>query len=212
MTRVFPLTASLLLSFGLRLWLTSTPVIPARQPLGEFPRHLGKWEFASEGSISARLEPVLGADDYLLRSYRGPSGETAELFTAYYAVQYAGESMHSPKNCLAGAGWEPIQKGSLALTVSGASQAAAVNSYIIERDGQRFVMLYWYQIHGRMIASEYRLKAYLVWDAVCKRRRDGAVVRITVPIRPGSNGEEELNTAVDLWRTSMLYLPRFIPS
>lgn len=212
MTRALPLTAILLLSFGLRLWLTSTPLVPARQPLGEFPRHLGQWEFTSEGSISDRLEPVLGADDYLLRSYRGPSGEAAELFTAYYAVQYAGESMHSPKNCMAGAGWEPIQKGSAALTVSGVRRAAVVNSYLVERDGQRFVMLYWYQVHGRVIASEYWLKAYLVWDAICKQRRDGAVVRITVPIGPGSDGKKEFDTALDLGRTTMRYLPRFIPS
>jgi EpsI family protein len=155
---------------------------------------------------------VLGADDYLLRTYRSRSGQVAELFTAYYAIQYAGESMHSPKNCMAGAGWEPIRKGRLALAWNDASRTATVNSYIIERDGQRFVMLYWYQIHGRMIASEYWLKAYSVWDAVCKRRRDGAVVRVTVPIRPGSDGREELDTALDLGRTSMPYLPHFIPS
>jgi EpsI family protein len=212
MTRVLHLTAILLLSLALRLWLAATPVVPARQPLAAFPRHLGQWELASEGSISARLEPVLGADDYIVRSYRSRAGEIAEIFAAYYAVQYAGESMHSPKNCMGGAGWEPIQKGRLALTANGASRAAAASSYIIQRDGQRFVMLYWYQIHGRMIPSEYWLKAYLVWDTICTRRRDGAEVRITVPIRPGSDGEEELDTAVDLARTSVLYLPRFIPS
>jgi EpsI family protein len=166
---------------------------------------------AYEGSISERLEPVLGADDYLVRGYRNSEGETAELFTAYYLVQYAGESMHSPKNCLGGAGWEPIQKGSLSLINGTAGHSSLVNSFVIEKDGQRFVMLYWYQIHGRMIASEYWLKAYLVWDAVCNRRRDGALVRITVPIRPGSDGARELNTALDLARTSVLALPRFLP-
>jgi EpsI family protein len=212
MTRVLLLTASLFLSLGLRLWLTSAPVIPGRQPLANFPPHIGQWELASEGSISARLEPVLGADDYLLRSYRNPEGETAELFTAYYLVQHAGESMHSPKNCMAGAGWEPIQRGSLPLIVGATGRPALVNSFVIEKDGQRFVLLYWYQVHGRMIASEYWLKAYLVWDAVCNRRRDGAMVRIIVPIRPGSDGASELNTAVDLARTSMLDLPRFLPA
>jgi EpsI family protein len=211
MTRVLPLTASLLLTFGLRLWLTSTPVIPSRQPLANFPPHLGKWELAYEGSLSERLEPVLGADDYILRSYRNPEGEIAELFTAYYLVQYAGESMHSPKNCMAGAGWEPIQRGSLPLINGAAGRPALVNSFVIEKDGQRFVMLYWYQVHGRIIASEYWLKAYLVWDAVCNRRRDGALVRIMVPIRPGSDGARELNTALDLARTSVLDLPRFLP-
>ena len=212
MTRVLLLTASLLLTLGLRLWLTSAPVIPGRQPLANFPLHIGQWELASEGSISARLQPVLGADDYLLRSYRNPEGETAELFTAYYLVQHAGESMHSPKNCMAGAGWEPIHSGSLPLSIGAAGRPASVNSFVIAKDGQRFVMLYWYQVHGRMIASEYWLKAYLVWDAACNRRRDGAMVRIIVPIRPESDGARELNTALDLARTSMLYLPRCLPA
>jgi EpsI family protein len=212
MTRVLPLTVSLLLSFGLRLWLNSAPVIPDRQPLANFPRHLGQWELANDGSISERLEPVLGADEYILRDYRNPHGETAELFTAYYLVQQAGESMHSPKNCMAGAGWEPIQNGSLSLVTGVAGRPAMVNSFIIAKDGQRFVMLYWYQVQGRMIASEYWLKVYLIWDAVCKRRRDGAVVRIIVPVGPGSDGGRELSTALDLARTSMLYLPPFLPA
>jgi len=212
MSRVLTLTCCLLASFGLRLWLVSTPSVPPREPFRGFPRHIGQWEFASDGSVPERLEPVLGADDYLLRTYRDPSGKVAELFTAYYAMQYAGESMHSPKNCMAGAGWEPIRKGRLALALSNASQTATVNSYVIERDGQRFVMLYWYQVHGRVVASEYWMKAYLVWDAVWTRRRDGALVRVTVPIRPGSDGKQELDTAVDLGRSSMSFLPQFIPS
>jgi EpsI family protein len=210
--RVLALIATLLLSLGLRLWLASAPVVPARPSFGEFPRQLGRWEFAAEGTISSRLEPVLGADDYLLRSYRSSAGEAAELFAAYYAVQNAGESMHSPKNCLGGAGWDPIQRGSLALMGSGASRAGMVNSYIVEKDGERFLIVYWYHVHGRMIASEYWLKAYLVWDAICHRRRDGALVRITVPLHPGSNGKQELETAVDLGRASLPYLSRFIPS
>ena len=211
MSRIAALTATLLLAFAVRLWLAAAPLVPNRQSFGDFPRQLGQWQLASEESIESRLEPVLGADDYLLRSYRNSGGQIAELFSAYYAVQHAGESMHSPKNCMAGAGWEPVQKGRLAFGMD-ASRSASVNSYIIEKDGQRFVMLYWYQVHGRMIASEYWLKAYLVWDAVSKRRRDGAMVRITVPIRPGSDGQQELQSALELGKSSLVYLPHFLPS
>lgn len=212
MTRVFLVTASLLVSFGLRVWLGATPVIPSFQPLADFPRQIGQWELAYQESIPARLESVLDADEYIVRSYRNPAGESAQLFTAYYKVQNAGEAMHSPKHCLPGAGWEPIQRGRLQLGVDAAGRPMSVNSYVIEKDGQRSVMLYWYQAQGRIIASEYWVKIYLVWDALRTRRRDGAIVRILVPISPGSDGAQELKAAADLARTSMHYLPRFLPA
>ena len=145
MARTLILIVSLLLSFVLRVWLAATPIVPVRQPLADFPHHLGQWELAQEGSISARLEPVLGADDYLLRSYRNPSGQVAEFFTAYYKEQKAGENMHSPKNCLSGAAWEPLHRGRVTLGADGAARPASVNSFVIEREGQRYVMLYWFQ-------------------------------------------------------------------
>jgi EpsI family protein len=212
MNRVVLLMAGLLLSFGLRVWLAAAPVVPSRQPFASFPRRLGQWELAYEGSIEARLEPVLGADDYTVRRYRNPAGESAELFTAYYNVQQAGEAMHSPKNCLGGAGWEPIQRGRVRLGVDAAARPAVVNSFIIEKDGERSVVLYWYQVQGRIIASEYWVKAYSVWAAVRNRRRDGAVVRISVPISSGGDGTMELKAALDLARTTLLYLPRFLPA
>jgi len=212
MTRVLLLIVGLLLSFGLRVWLVATPVIPNRQPFASFPYHLGQWELAYQGSIPTRLEPVLGADDYTVRLYRNPGGESAELFAAYYDVQHAGEAMHSPKNCLGGAGWEPIQSGRVRLGVDATGQPAVVNSFVIEKDGQRSVVLYWYQVQGRVIASEYWIRAYSVWAAVRNRRRDGALVRVSVPISAGSDGTKELNTAVDLARTSLLYLRPFLPA
>ena len=40
----------------------------------------------------------------------------------------------------------------------------------------------WYQVHGRVLASEYATKAYIVTDAVRLNRTDAALVRIIVPV------------------------------
>ncbi len=47
--------------------------------------------------------------------------------------------------------------------------------------------MYWYQAHGRIVASEYWGKFYLVYDALRLNRTDAALVRITVPVM---NGDE----------------------
>jgi EpsI family protein len=210
--RLLILTAIVVSSFGVRLWLAAAPVIPERQALANFPRQLGPWELAREGSISGSVEGVLAADDYILRSYRDASGRSADLFVAYYKVQNAGESMHSPKNCLPGSGWEPIETGRLQLGADAAGRPIWVNRYVIDKDGQRAMVLYWYQAQGRVIASEYWGKIYLVWDALRSHRRDGALVRVTVPMVNPNDGGAAQSTALDLARAVVPDLPGFLPN
>ncbi len=210
--RVLTLTAIVLLSFGLRVWLAAAPVIPNRQQLADFPRQLGNWQMVAEGSVPDRLESVFGADDYILRAYRDEGGQNADLLIAYYSLQQAEHGPHSPKNCLPGSGWQPVQNNRVQLGVDAGGRPQWVNRYMVEKDGQLDVVLYWYQQHGRMIASEYWGKVYFIWDALRTRRRDGALVRVTVPIRQGSDGGAESDAALDLARASLPELPSFLPN
>ena len=210
--RLLILTAVVALSFGARCWLAAAPVIPQRQVLADFPRQLGPWELVRESAMSARIEGVLAADDYTLRTYRNAQGQSADLFVAYYKVQNAGESMHSPKNCMPGAGWEPVETGRIQLDSDAAGHSLWINRLVIERDRERILVLYWYQAQGRVIASEYWGKIYLVWDALRSHRRDGAIVRITVPLGNAGDSESALRLALDLARSSYSHLPPFIPT
>jgi EpsI family protein len=158
-----------------------------------------------------RLEGVLAADDYIMRSYRNASGQSADLFIAYYKAQMAGESMHSPKNCLPSFGWGPIETGRVQLGTDGAGRPIWVNRYVVEKGGQRALVLYWYQAHGRVIASEYWGKIYLVWDALRSRRRDGALVRVTVSVTEPNEIGAPTAAALNLARSILPDLPRFLP-
>jgi EpsI family protein len=89
--------------------------------------------------------------------------------------------VHSPKNCLPGAGWQPIHSSRISLPLRPGA-LDEVNLYIVENEHQRFVVLYWYQSHGRIIASEYLAKFYTIRDAMLLHRTDSALVRITVPV------------------------------
>jgi EpsI family protein len=40
------------------------------------------------------------------------------------------------------------------------------------------LVLYWYQMHGRVVASEYSAKFWLVADGLRHRSTDGAMIRI----------------------------------
>ena len=130
---------------------------------------------------------VLGVDDYTNRSYFAPDGRRLGLYIGYHSSQRQGDTIHSPLNCLPGAGWMPTRAGPSHVDVHGTRRQAAtaqieVNRVVIERGLDRQLVLYWYQSHGRVVASEYWGKIYTVVDAIRLNRTDAALVRVIVPV------------------------------
>lgn len=155
---------------------------PSVQPLSVFPVELGAWRSIQEGTLDDATMEVLRADDVLSRTYAEPSSHRpANLFIAYFKSQRAGQAPHSPKNCLPGAGWVPSDSGEMDIDVPGRG-VIRVNKYIVSKGEDKSVVLYWYQSHQRVIASEYAAKVYLVADAIRYNRTDTALVRVVVPV------------------------------
>jgi EpsI family protein len=67
-------------------------------------------------------------------------------------------------------------------------RSVPINLYIIQKDLDKEIVLYWYQSHGRVVASEYWGKFYLVYDALRLNRTDAALIRIVAPV---IGGDEE---------------------
>jgi EpsI family protein len=154
------------------------PTPPAR--LQNLPESIAGWT-AEDVPIEPRLVVASRVDSYLNRVYRRESGEGIGLYVGYYKSQRAGDSVHSPKNCLPGAGWQAVRSSRIAFTM-GQSFSPEANLYIVENEQQRYVVLYWYQSHGHVIASEFRAKYQTMHDALVLHRTDSALVRITVPV------------------------------
>jgi EpsI family protein len=163
--------------------------IAPRPLLSSFPMQLGEW-----GGKDLVIDPetlrVLGPGDFLLRGYRDLGSKTnlpyVDLFLAYFPSQRTGDTIHSPKNCLPGAGWTPEENDRVTLALPGHSPFRA-NRYVIARGGDRKLVLYWFWAHDRGVASEYWAKFYLVKDAIRMNRSDGALVRVTTEMLPGES-------------------------
>jgi EpsI family protein len=153
------------------------------QPLDSIGREIWGFIGSENPPLTAPTLHALQCSSYLSRTYVKQSVH-ADLFIAYYAQQRAGESMHSPKHCLPGAGWEIWDYGSTWIQAGGRS--FEVNKYSIENSGERRLVLYWYQSKGRIIASEYMGKLLLARDALLQNSTAGSIVRIIVPDQPGA--------------------------
>jgi EpsI family protein len=164
------------------------------RPLATIPEALAGWRAVGDEAIPPNTLTRLVLTDYVSRIYAKGSNKLG-LFIAYYAEQRSGESMHSPKHCLPGSGWEIWQYGSIEVPLKGGG--VVVNKYSIHKGSNRDVVLYWYQSGPRVIASEYYGKLLLMRDAMFDGRTDGAIVRIIVPDAPGAV-EEGVNFASQL--------------
>jgi EpsI family protein len=185
-------------------------VVP-HAPLAEFPMLLGRWSGANV-PLPARIVKAVGLDDYLNRIYQDGSGAPVTLYISYYASQRTGQTIHSPKNCLPGAGWQPLESRRLAIPLPGRGPLI-VNDYDVARDAARVLVLYWYQERGRDIASEYAAKFWLTADALTRDRTDGALVRVTTPVPDaGRDLAQAQRRAVAFLRTVLPHLAKFIPN
>lgn len=155
---------------------------PPKQTLDAFPNDIGPWRGKS-AFFGPRVESVAGMDHYVLKQYRQQDGSFIWLYLGYYESQRRGDIIHSPKNCLPGSGWQPIDKGLEAIEVSASpARKIEVNRYVIQKGLEKRVVLYWYQSRGRVYASEYWGKIYLVLDALTRNRTDGSLVRVSAPV------------------------------
>jgi EpsI family protein len=169
------LLAAAVTEYALPRTETSVP----RPPLQNLPLTIAGWT-AQEIPIDAHLVAASSVDGYLNRVYRRAPADEVGVYIGYYKSQRAGDSVHSPKNCLPGAGWQPVYSSRIMLPLQ-QGLPAEVNLYTVENEHERFVVLYWYQSHGRVIASEYLAKYYTIRDAILLHRTDAALVRIMVP-------------------------------
>lgn len=130
--------------------------------------------------ISAEERRVAGMSDYIARAYVRDSAVAFTTLVSYYDRQTRGKSIHSPRNCLPGAGWEVLSGGTQALTLNGA--VYTVNRYVLKNGATRAVVYYWYQGRGRVVASEYAVKWNLLRDAAFRGHTEEALVRVVVPV------------------------------
>jgi EpsI family protein len=185
--------------------------VPQNQPLEMFATEFSGWQMISEGHVEKEVMDMLRADDTLTRSYaKAAYSVPAGFFVAYFRTQRTGQAVHSPKNCLPGSGWEPLQEGYITVPVSVEPRSIQINRYIVARGENASVVLYWYQTRTRVIASDYSAKIWLVLDSMRYHRSDTALVRVIVPVLDG-NDAQATQTGVDFVQSMFPLLQRYLP-
>jgi EpsI family protein len=201
--------AAMLLVAGIFATHSFRPKVAAapRWPLRDFPSEIGL-SHSEDRPFETEIVRAVGADDYINRVYLG-SAPPIELYVGYYRDQRSGDRIHSPKNCLPGSGWEAVHSTRVQIGSDG-GVPVLVNGYLVAQGTRRNMVLYWYQSHGRIVASEYLAKILLIADGLKNRPTNGALVRIWTNAADGEASAEA--RAVDFARRVYPQIEEFLPN
>ena len=186
--------------------------IPISRPISQFPLVVGGWEgkrqFLDQKSIDA-----LQFSDYVSIDYSKQGNSPVNLYVAYYESQHKGRSIHSPETCLPGSGWIFNQSGKRTIPLSGKnSSSITVMRAIMEKSGNRQLVYFWFNQRGRILTNAYQMKIYNFWDALIKKRTDGALIRVISPVASSENIEDADKRLQSFIREIIPLLNEYIPT
>jgi EpsI family protein len=190
--------------------------VPPSEDLSLVPQTIGQWS-SQDIPITEDTLAILGDGHFLNRLYSDPASSRqhlsppVSLFIGYFPTQRTGQSIHSPQNCLPGAGWTFASSKTIYLDGPGLKNYA-VGEYLITNGTEKQVVLYWYLAHGRSIANDYVAKAYMMADAIRWNRTDGALVRLVTPLQPNESFDGAQVRVLKFADAFVPMLPRFIPN
>lgn len=164
--------------------------------LDQLPMMLDVWSGQRAPDLTPDVLATLKPDSYINRLY-GQGATFASLYVSYHQSQTYGRAIHSPMNCLPGAGWQPVRSEAIRFDDRGTAKLV-----VIEKGGERQLVMYWYQSSKRIEGDEYLSKLHMIVDAFTTRRNDAALVRIVVPLARGQSNDltDASNEALTLAR------------
>jgi EpsI family protein len=176
---------SLLLILALGIHMRVYPTSEAlrdRKQLSAFPRIIGKWKMIDERPLGQDILDILKVDDYLMRDYSDGSGVMLSLYIGYYATHRRSAEIHTPENCQAGGGWEILSEQEKTVSIPGRQEPIRFIEALYEKDGDKMIFIYWYNVNGRFLTSFFEYKMNVILNSLLYHRSDASFVRIAVPV------------------------------
>ena len=203
----------MLLGFSLLQYsLASAMLKPTRTSFERFPLRIGNWE-GEKSYLNQKIMDSLWADDYVqIRFVNRESGNVFLLFIPYYEVQGTKHTAHSPVSCLLGGGWAPKSRRELHRVFAEPFGPVTIKQMVLEKEGRLMLANYWFQMRGRIISNEYLNKWYLFLDSITRRRTDGALVRLEMPLAHGQHVEAGQAVLDEFTLKLEKVLPEFVPN
>ena len=196
----YGLVYGLLLAAAAFVYLHEDLAVPANRPLSELPTKIGAWRMTNQSFFDNNTLAVLKPTDYLSRVYSDDQGRRITLYVGYHGGGPESGPIHSPKHCLPGSGWQFLESRQINAELDGRPVEMMLAVY--QRGYIRQIFIYWFQVRGQSMTSEYALKFAEIKNSIFHNRRDSAFIRLA------TQAEGAVENAVELVRN---FLREFYP-
>lgn len=163
--------------------------IPLARPFDEFPVVHNGWRMVEQAALPQNIISVLMPTDYLARRYAGRDGALVDMYLSFFNGGPESGRIHSPKNCVVGAGWTEILSKRMTMALGDGSVNLVQAVYA--KGERRDVIYYWFAMRGQTMSDEYSLKIAEIFGSMLHRRRDQSFIRISVETTGNTNSAEE---------------------
>jgi exosortase D (VPLPA-CTERM-specific) len=185
--------------------------VPVKKPLELFPLEVGEWR-GQRGVIEPDVLAQLKLTSYAVIDFTDPRGRQVNLYVAYNDSQRKGEATHSPGTCLPSSGWAFDEAGTAGVPIQqGRGGEMQVSRAVMQKNDQRKLTYYWFPQRGRVLTNLYQIKLYNFWDALTRKRTDGALVRLITPVYAGEATPETEARLQAFCRQMVPVLGEYIP-
>ena len=171
----------LLAATGMTALFSHSERIKPNRSFSLFPLEVGPWQ-GTTSEMDERVYNILGVEDYIMADFHKGPRQSVNLYVGFYQSQSKGDLIHSPKNCMPGAGWNIVHSSIVPIDPPQNKTPVKIARLLLAKGGQKQVVYYWFQSRGRIICSEYMQKIWLVLDSIMKNRTDGSFVRLITPV------------------------------
>ena len=188
---------------------TTIEAVPLPADIEGFPKQVGSFTMTGSSDFSEEVVQELGVNNYINRNYQDKDGYNLSLYLGYYEEQREGSMIHSPKHCMPGSGWNPVESSVVSINVSGSNQSYKVNRILFQKGMDKIIMHYWYQGRNRIVANEYFDRFFIIVDSLFRHRSEGSLVRVIGPWDSSGNNEKKQGQFVaELFRILQQTLPQ----
>jgi len=190
--RLVAVAASFLFpALALGAWSNLGRAAAALPGLASFPRTVGPWTLAEEGTLSREEREMLEPDGYIAWQFEAPERLPISLYVALYRGPSAdGEGAHDPALCYPASGWEVV--ATRRVEISLAPEGRLTGQLLTAHKGTAGRMaLYWFQPAGRWPRSQSWEQLARIGDSLAKRPQF-AFVRLSAPVEADRDAEPDL--------------------
>jgi EpsI family protein len=127
---------------------------------------------------------TLETDCTVFADYYQDDKGTVNLYVGYYNTVEKSKMSHAPQVCFTAQGWVMQKNDKVKILLGG--EEKTVNRLLLERNGEKTLVYYWYQAGKDVYADLFRLKVALLLKKVSHPKgfsEDNAFVRVSTAAR-----------------------------